>query len=452
MISKLKSLKNHQGFIKYFRNTSWLFAEKILRMIVGLSVGVWVTRYLGPEQFGLLSYIVNFVGLFSVISTLGLSGIVVREIVKNKNKNKNNKLIGTAFCIKVVGTVVTLIVVAIVVAFTSNDVYTNTLILIVASGVVFQSFNVVDMYFQAKLMNKYVVYVNTITLFISSIVKIILILNEAQLIAFVYVILFDSVVLAIGFIYFFLTKSNLNIQNLAFNKSIAIDLLRESWPLIFGAFAASIYMKIDQVMIKEIMDTKSVGYYAAAVRLSDVWLFITVILTKSLAPAIINAKNKSRQLYVSRLQKMYDLLVKIAVIVSIIIFLFSNEIIIVLYGKEYSPSVEILNLYIWSIVFVFLSNGSWLYYTNEKLQKIASMRLFYGAIINIVLNIYLIEIFGLKGAAYATLISYSISSYFVNFFYDKTKMNFILQTQSIINVFNVKTWLNPIGVDIKWKN
>ena len=69
--------------MKYFKNTSWLFAEKILRMVVGLLVGVWVARYLGPEQFGLLSYALSFVGLFSIVATFGLDEIVVRELVKN---------------------------------------------------------------------------------------------------------------------------------------------------------------------------------------------------------------------------------------------------------------------------------------------------------------------------------------------------------------------------------
>ena len=76
MIYRLRKLKEHKGFVKYFKNTSWLFAEKILRMVVGLFVGVWVARYLGPERYGLFSYAQSFVGLFTAIATLGLNGIV----------------------------------------------------------------------------------------------------------------------------------------------------------------------------------------------------------------------------------------------------------------------------------------------------------------------------------------------------------------------------------------
>ena len=86
--------------------------------------------------------------------------------------------------------------------FTSNDHYTNMLIFIIASATIFQSFNVVDFYFQSKVLSKYVVYANILTLSISTIIKITLLLNEAPLIAFAWVVLFDSFVLAkygIGF-------------------------------------------------------------------------------------------------------------------------------------------------------------------------------------------------------------------------------------------------------------
>ena len=86
--------------MKYFKNTSWLFGEKILRMVVGLFVGVWVARYLGPEQFGLFSYAQSFVGLFTAIAGLGLDSIIVRELVKDESKR--DALLGTAFRLKLI--------------------------------------------------------------------------------------------------------------------------------------------------------------------------------------------------------------------------------------------------------------------------------------------------------------------------------------------------------------
>lgn len=212
LTSKIQNLQQHSGFMKYFKNTSWLFGEKILRMVVGLFVGIWVARYLGPEQFGLFSYAQSFVGLFTAIATLGLDGIVVRELVKDESRR--DELIGTAFYLKLIGAIAVLIVLAVAIQFTSNDHYTNVLVFIIASATIFQAFNVVDMYFQAKVLSKYVVYANVISFFVSSIVKVVLILNDAPLIAFVWATLFDSVVLALGFIYYYIkNNSKFNIQN-----------------------------------------------------------------------------------------------------------------------------------------------------------------------------------------------------------------------------------------------
>ena len=258
MINKIQSLRDHQGFMKYFKNTSWLFAEKILRMVVGLFVGIWVARYLGPEQFGLFSYAQSFVGLFTTIATFGLDGIIVRELVKDENRA--NELIGTAFFLKLIGALVVLLILTVAINFTSNNNYTNTLIFIIASATIFQSFNVIDFYFQAKVLSKYIVLANIFSLFISSLVKIVLLLNEASLEAFAWVILFDSFILAIGFVYFFIKNNTaFKIQYLKFNRQVAINLLRDSWPVILSGLFISIYLKIDQVMIKEILGNEGVG-------------------------------------------------------------------------------------------------------------------------------------------------------------------------------------------------
>ena len=74
------------GFKKYFENTVWLIAERICRIIAAVSVGAYVVRYLGPDQFGLLSYASSVVMLFASLATLGLDSIVVRELVKCQDR------------------------------------------------------------------------------------------------------------------------------------------------------------------------------------------------------------------------------------------------------------------------------------------------------------------------------------------------------------------------------
>jgi O-antigen/teichoic acid export membrane protein len=170
MLVKLKSLISHQGFIRYLSNASWLLCEKILRMSVGLFVSIWVTRYLGPDQFGLYSYVISFVGIFAVISTLGLDQIVVKTLVRDKERE--GEILGTAFGLKLIGGFTAISFIAIAASISTDDATTINLIMIVASATIFQSFNVVDFFFQGKVLNKYVALSNAVVFFIISLVNI----------------------------------------------------------------------------------------------------------------------------------------------------------------------------------------------------------------------------------------------------------------------------------------
>lgn len=407
MISRIRSLRAHQGFMRYFANTSWLFAEKILRMVVGLFVGIWVARYLGPEQFGLFSYAQSFVGLFAAIATLGLDGIVVRELVKHPEKE--SEIVGTAFLLKVIGAFSVILILAIAVNFTSNDSYTNILVFIIASATIFQSFNVIDLYFQSKVLSKYAVYANMLSLFISSIIKIILILNKAPLIAFAGVVVFDSFVLACGFIYFYIkNNSTFNIQHSTFKRETAVSLLKDSWPLILSGIVISIYMKIDQVMIMEMMDAEAVGQYAAAVRIAEIFLIPIGILSTSLAPAIFSRIGQNSEITIYKYLSQYYTL--IGYIIVAFIFFMSNFFILNTYGMEYSLSANILDILILSTFLVYTTSPFSNYFIGHNKTKVILLVTTISVILNIILNYFLIKNYGVMGAAYATLIARSATN------------------------------------------
>lgn len=429
MFSKLKS---HQGFMKYFKNTSWLFGEKILRMVVGLFVGIWVARYLGPEQFGLFSYAQAFVGLFTAIAGLGLDGIIVRELVKDPSKQA--VLLGTAFYLKLIGALLVLLALAGAVTLSHQDSLTTLLIFIIASATVFQSFNIIDFFFQAKVLSKYVVYANIISLFISSFVKIGLIFTNASLIAFAWVVLFDSVILMLGFIYYFQRHAKLNIKKLNFSKAMAINLLKDSWPLILSGLVISIYMKVDQIMIKEMLNTEAVGQYAAAVKLSEAWYFIPMVIASSLFPAIINAKKQSEELYYARLQKLYDLMVWMAIAIALPMTFLSDWVVNLLYGEQYNQAGEVLMIHIWAGVFVFLGVAFSKYLTNENLTKKFFYRTFLGMLINVILNILLIPKYGINGAAIATLLGQFSANYIYDIFDKSLYRQLKMKTKSFLPI------------------
>ena len=421
--------------MKYFKNTSWLFAEKILRMVVGLLVGVWVARYLGPEKFGLLSFAHSFVGLFTIFATLGLDEVVVRELVKDESRR--DSLVGTTFWLKLFGAFLVLLVLAFAINFTSNDVDTHILVFIIASATIFQSFNIVDFYFQSKILSKFVAYANFISLFISTILKIALILSHASLLAFAWVVLFDSFVLACGFIYFFLKHSTFRIRYLIFHKSTAIDLLKDSWPLIFSGGVLMIQARIDQVMIKEMLGSLEVGYYSVAMRLIEAVAFIPMLLKSSLYPSIQSAKNQSKALYQDRLLNFYRLNFLFFLVLAIPIFIFAEPIIVLLFGIEYQPAGVLLALLSIRLFFANMGVARGTYIVTENLMKFSMLTMILGTIVIIYLNYVLIPNYGARGAIVATIVSFFTTIYLVDIFYSKTRHNVILQVKSIITFYKL---------------
>jgi O-antigen/teichoic acid export membrane protein len=430
-----KKLIKDNGFIKYFKNTTWVLLEKTLRIIVGLFVGVWVVRYLGPEEFGVFSYVNSLVFFFIIISSLGLDGVLVRELVKDESKR--DLLVGSAFFLKFFASIIILFLVFFLINFIDIEEKTEKLTLIITFSTIFQSFNVIDFYFQSKILSKFVVYSNVISLLLSSIVKITLILTNCDVIAFAYVVLFDSFILALGFIYFY-TKNSKSILKWKFNKEYSIKLLGYSWPFILSGILIAVYMKVDQLMLKMMLGDKAVGIYAAGVRLSEVWYFIPVAIVSSLFPAIVNAKMNSAKLYSKRLQSLYDLMSLLSIVIALCFTFLSNWIVNIFYGSVYAEAATILVIHIWSGVFVFLGVASEKWLLNENFQKIYSINTLIGSLLNILLNYILIKQIGILGAAWSTLVSQFVASYFCLFFYKKTRKNFIKLTKSLFLINYIK--------------
>src|SRR3989338_7820196 len=223
------SIFKHPGFRKYFKNTGWLFLDKGLRLIAGLFIGAWVARYLGPGQFGCLSYIQSFVAIGGSIATLGIDEIVVRELVRNKGRR--DVVLGTAFFLKAFGALALFTVMGIAVRFTSNDDFTNALIFLLALASVFQAFKVIESYFLANILAKYSVWASIIAFVVYSITQVVLVLMKAPVGFFVAALVVQSCIFALGWVYFYHAQDR-RIGQWSFDTGTAKGLLRDSWPLI----------------------------------------------------------------------------------------------------------------------------------------------------------------------------------------------------------------------------
>lgn len=418
------------SFKKYLKNTSWLFTEKIIRLTITFAVGILVIRYLAPEEFGLLTYAMSYVGIFASISSLGIDSILTRELIKEPEQR--DRLLGTAFALKLIGALLATVLLIVILPLTSSNSFTNIMIFVIASATFFQAFNVIDFYFQSKVKAKYSVIAQSSSFLLSSIIKVLLILLKAPLIYFAIVILIEAILLAAGYLIVYKSQE-LSMTKWISDKQLAFKILNDSWPLILSGVVIAIYMRISQVLIKEMMNDTQVGYYGAAVRLCEAWYFVPLAITASLFPAIVNAKGVSERLYLSRLQKLYDLMAWIAIIIAIPVSIFSQTIIKVLLGTEYLPSAPVLSIYIWAGVATFLGVSSSQYLITENLTKISFYRTLLGMILNVILNIILIPKFGIIGSAYATLISFSAATFSIGM----TKRTFLQLIMMIKAIFFV---------------
>ena len=416
------------GFRKYFANTSWLLGERVLRMVVSLFVGIYVARYLGPERFGLLSYTLSFVWLFSSLASFGLDDILVRELVKSPEQRK--KLLGTVFWLKVCGTLVMGTTIALVLKYTVEDQQTYWMIALITFGFLFQATNVVDFYFQSQVQSKFAVRAQAIQLILTSLFKIYLVWNQAELIWFAFALMLDQAVVAALFLLVYHWKIEW-FPFFSFRWIQAKKLMRDAWPLIFAGMVVSVYMKIDQVMLKEMLNTKAVGVYAAAVKLCEAWYFVPTAVMASLFPAVIEARKKSETLYDERVQNLYDLMVWASVAVALPTTLLADWVILILYGTDFQEAADVLSIYIWAGVFVSLGVASSKWLVAENLQSYLFYITALGAVLNISCNFWLIPIYGIKGAAFATLVAQGTVGFLSLSFFKKTRHNFLLAAKSL---------------------
>jgi PST family polysaccharide transporter len=383
----------------------------------GLLVGIWVARYLGPEQYGLFNYVVAFVGLFGVLATLGVDQIVIHDIVKYPVDT--NEIIGTAFSLKLFGSTLALGTALITMKIMRpDDTLTLTLVGIIATGLVFSSFDTIDLLFQAQVRSKYTVYAKDGAFLVIVGVKIVLVLLNAPLTAFALAGLAEIILGTSGLILFYQRHSaRLRDWRISFTRAKA--LLQLSWPLILTGAANLIYLRIDQVMLGNMVNDTEVGIYAAAVRVSEIWYFIPTVVTSSIYPTLIKLYQDSEERFYDKLKQVMGYFFWGTLILSLLVSAFSNQIIDILYGRDYARAGSVLAIHIYAYVITSM----WIVFSQKFIIDDTTKIYFYGmaagAVSNIILNLWLLPLYGAYGAAITTVISYTMPMLFQTTLFDK---------------------------------
>ncbi len=422
----------------YINNSIWILAEKASRIISGILVGVLVARFLGKEQFGIISYALSVISIFTVFSTLGLDGIVVRELITEKKKKYD--IIGTTFWLRFIGSFL-VVIASTYYSFMRDPSDRTWIVFLVSIAVVFQSFSVIDFYFQSEVKGKYNAITQIITLIISAIVKLVLIYFEAPLSWFASMVMLEAILTAINQLVFY-KQNQQEVSKWKFSLSEAKRLLSHSWPIIISAFMQMIYQQADKILIaRYLQDMGMVGQYSAATRISEASFFIPVALSAALFPGIINNR-ENKPLQLKRLTQIYSLMIWSALIISIGGYLLGDWVIGFLYKDGFPLAPEIFKIHIWITIPVFFGTawGSWLLALNK--QKLITIYQVLVLIFILALEMYMIPKYGIKGAAYSVVFSYLLSLLAIIFVYKpKESAMLFISALNPKNLFDVyKYW------------
>jgi O-antigen/teichoic acid export membrane protein len=400
----LKHNFSRDGLVRYAKNTGWIFFGKFGNLAISFFATLYIARSLGPANFGELSYALSFLAIFSFIASLGIDSVLYRELIKEPEKK--HILLGTALRIKLIAASVTsLLTITAAWLFSPPDV-SFLIIAIMSTSFVFQVFGIINYEFGAAVNNKPISILSFFVTAVINILKIIVIFLGKGVLYLAIIFVFEVLLYAIGYIYL-RSKVFGSIRQWKYENETAKKLLIDSWPFIFTTAFATLYARIDQVMLKNIVDATAVGIYDVAVRLSELWYFLPAVFVGSLFPAIINAQKSLHRHYRQRVISLTLGLLFLSGIIALFMTLFAEPIVLLIYGSAFAPAIPILQLYIWAFIPISLSIVLQQYLLAENAKITLFTMSFVGAMVNIGGNTLLIPTYGALGAAIATLISSS---------------------------------------------
>lgn len=415
---------------KIISSAGWLFADNIVRMGIGLLLSIWLIRYLGPEQFGLLSYALTFVLLFSPIAQLGLDAVVVRNIVRDPSRR--NEILGSAFVLKLAGGSITCLLCLIIISLLRpGDITTLLLVGIIALGSLFQAFGVIDFWFQSQVQVRYAVYARIIACLATGAVKVLLILSGAGLAAFAWAGLADVLLGSIGLVIAYQVNGQ-HMKAWQTTKGMARELLHDSWLFMLSDLVMLAYMRIDKIMIGEMVGAAQLGIYAVAALLAESLIFVPVIISLAIFPSVVEARGKSEELFNSRLQQYYNWMALLGYGVAVPVTFFADWLVPLLFGPAYEAAAPMLVGLVWAGIFINLTTARSYYLTAVNLPRLHFITDFLGCVANIALNFLLIPRYGAMGAVAASIISYCFAGYILCFAFQPLRRTGVMMTRALL--------------------
>lgn len=388
-----------------FGNSIWLISDRLIRMGLGLLVGVWVARYLGPEGYGQLSFAGSYVMVFSALALFGLESIVVRDLVKHPEAEP--AILGTTCLIRAAaGLLSYLLAIIVLLVFRPDDRLALVLVALLGSSLLVQAVEVTDLWFQSRVLSRYTVICRSAAFVVSSGLKVLLVITGASLAAIAAATAVEALFAAFLLVLVHSRYSEVGIFSWRWESSWFRRLLTGSVPMVLSGVVLMVYLRIDQVMLGALTTQTEVGLYAAAVRISEVWYFVPTAIVSSVFPGLVALRSTDPAQFELKLQQLYNLLAFLGYAVALPVTFIAPWLVQLLFGSAYQAAAPLLAVLIWAGLFANLSVVRNAHFIALDWGKALLWATSLGAAANVLLNLVLIPRYGALGAAIATCLSY----------------------------------------------
>ena len=410
------------------KNAGWLIGGKVAQMLLSLVVGLLTARYLGPANYGLISYASAYTAFFATFSVLGINSILVKELIDSPERE--GEIIGTSIGLRAVSSFLSaLAIISISFVIDRHEPTTLWVVGLSSLGLIFHIFEVINFWFQAKLQSKVTAIVSLIAYALTSVYKILLLILGKNVKWFAFAASVDYICIGILLMVAYWKYGG---KRFSFSISCGKRMLSKSWHFILPGLMVAVYGQTDKIMLKQMMTETDVGYYATAVSLCNIWCFVLSAIIDSIYPSIMEANNTDDRLFVKRNKQLYAIVFYISVFVSLCFTVFAELAVFLLYGKVYLPAAMPLRIITWYTAFSYLgvARNAWII-CKEK-QKYLLPVYIAAACSNVLLNLILIPLWGVSGAALASLMAQIITIMAVPFFIKGLRENSKMMIEAIL--------------------
>lgn len=413
---------------RIIKNAGWLIGGRIAQMAISLIVGLLTARYLGPANYGLISYANAYIAFFTSLCTLGINSILVKELIDHPDEE--GEILGSSILMRMVSSILSAISIIAIVSVIDRDEPTTILVVALCTlGIIFHIAEVFNYRFQSQLKSKITAIATFVAYVVTAIYKVVLIVNGANVIYFALSASVDYVAIAV-ILYFCYRKSGG--LSLSVSKATCKRLLSRSYHFILPGLMVAIYGQTDKMMLKQMLSETEVGFYSTATAVCGMWCFVLSAIIDSLYPSIMQANNDGNEQFFERKNRLlYAIVFYVSMAVSVLFLIFAKPLILILYGEAYLPAVNPLRIITWYTAFSYLgvARNAWIVAKNK--QKYLIWIYVSAAIANVLLNSFLIPIWGASGAAVASLTAQILTTMVVPFFIKPIKRNSILMLEAI---------------------